>query len=196
MRINKWIAGQIGIGRRTADQLVTDGKVLVDGLAATIGQSITGVEKVVVDGKHIVAKTTEPTTILLHKPVGYVCSRDGQGSPTVYDLLPEKYKGLKIAGRLDKDSSGLVVMSSDGDVIQDLTHPTAHKKKIYVVTTKRPLTPDLMAILSKKGVDIGDRRLSRFEAIESLGKIRTKWSCRRGAIVRSDARSKRLITKS
>ena len=162
MRINKWIAGQTGFGRRTVDRFIEEGKITVNGAVASMGQSVDGTETITLNGRVIEAQHTEPITILLHKPRGYVCSRDGQGSKTVYDLLPEKYQDLKLAGRLDRDSSGLLILSNDGDVIQGLTHPTLHKQKTYIVTTRRPLSEtDLTAI--KKGVDIGDPRLSSFE---------------------------------
>lgn len=162
MRINKWIATHSGRGRRTVDELIAQQKVMVDGIVATLGQEVDGSEKIVVEGKLVDAKAAGHITILLHKPVGYVCSRDGQGSKTVYDLLPPEYRDLKIAGRLDKDSSGLVVLSSDGDVIQQLTHPTQHKEKTYLITTQKALTADELGRIQDPGVDIGDERPSRF----------------------------------
>ncbi len=160
MRINKWIATHSGRGRRTVDDLIAQQKVMVNGIVATLGQEVDGSEKIVVEGKLVEAKAAGHITILLHKPVGYVCSRDGQGSPTVYDLLPPEYRDLKIAGRLDRDSSGLLILTSDGDVIQQLTHPTQHKT--YLITTQKALTADELGRIQNAGVDIGDDRLSRF----------------------------------
>lgn len=162
MRINKWIATHSGRGRRTVDDLIAQQKVMVNGIVATLGQEVDGSEKIVVEGKLVEAKAAGHITILLHKPVGYVCSRDGQGSPTVYDLLPPEYRDLKIAGRLDRDSSGLLILTSDGDVIQQLTHPTQHKEKTYLITTQKALTADELGRIQNAGVDIGDDRLSRF----------------------------------
>jgi 23S rRNA pseudouridine2605 synthase len=162
MRINKWIAGQMGIGRRTVDELILHGNVVVNGQIATIAQQIDGTEQIVVNGKPIATKSPDSATLLLHKPVGYVCSRNGQGSKTVYDLLPAEYEDLKIAGRLDRDSSGLVVMSRNGDMIQELSHPSQDKKKTYRITTRRPLTTEELDKIQNAGVDIGDDRLSRF----------------------------------
>lgn len=162
MRINKWIAGQTGFGRRTVDRYIEEGKITVNGEVATMGQSVDGTEAITLNGRTIDTHKEESVTILLHKPRGYVCSREGQGSKTVYDLLPEKYQDLKLAGRLDKDSSGLLMLSNDGAVIQQLTHPTLHKQKTYIITTRRPLSEaDLKTI--QKGVDIGDERPSQFE---------------------------------
>ncbi len=162
MRINKWIAGQTGYGRRTVDRYIEEGKITVNGAVATMGQTVDGTEIITLNGRTIDTRQAESVTILLHKPRGYVCSREGQGSKTVYDLLPEKYRDFKLAGRLDRDSSGLLILSNDGDVIQQLTHPTLHKQKTYIITTRRPLSEsDVKAI--QKGVDIGDERPSQFE---------------------------------
>lgn len=162
MRINKWIAGQTGFGRRTIDRFIEEGKITVNGEVAAMGQSVDGTETITLNGRAIDTKKAESVTILLHKPRGYVCSREGQGSKTVYDLLPRNYLDLKLAGRLDRDSSGLLILSNDGDVIQELTHPTLHKQKTYIVTTRRPLSDADIAKI-KKGADIGDPRLSSFE---------------------------------
>lgn len=162
MRINKWIAGQTGFGRRTVDRYIEEGKITVNGEVATMGQSVDGTEAITLNGRTIDTHQAESVTILLHKPRGYVCSREGQGSKTVYDLLPEKYRDFKLAGRLDKDSSGLLILSNDGDVIQRLSHPTLHKQKTYIITTRRPLSEAYLKAI-QKGVDIGDERPSSFE---------------------------------
>lgn len=102
------------------------------------------------------AKSEKSTVIILNKPVGYVCSRDGQGSPTIYDLLPKSFGDLKIAGRLDKDSSGLVLMTNSGDIIDQLTHPKYHKAKIYEVVLDKDLEPMHQQIISDHGVTLED----------------------------------------
>ncbi|MCA9349188.1 rRNA pseudouridine synthase, partial [Candidatus Saccharibacteria bacterium] len=140
------------------DSLVEQDRVVVNGSRVRVGQDITDLDIDEVDGyKKLDQKAP---TILLNKPMGYVCSRDGQGSQTVYDLLPETYRHLKIAGRLDKDSSGLVVLSNNGDLIQKLSHPSKGGQKIYQVELDKPLSKQAEAQV-KLGVDIGDSRLSR-----------------------------------
>jgi pseudouridine synthase len=81
----------------------------------------------------------ELTIIMLNKPAGYVCSRDGQGSRTVYDLLPPELHGLKPVGRLDKDSSGLLLLTDDGNFANELTHPSKQKEKVYTVELDKKL---------------------------------------------------------
>ncbi len=92
--------------------------------------------------------------------MGYVCSRDGQGSPSVYQLVPEQYQHYQIAGRLDKDSSGLLIFTPDGNLLNKLTHPSFNKQKVYLVELNKPLdNRDLDQL--QNGVDIGDARPSK-----------------------------------
>jgi pseudouridine synthase len=173
MRINKWLAQQTSLSRRTVDELITQKKILVNNSIATLGQEITGDESITIEGKPLQPQSFIPITILLHKPIGYVCSRDGQGSKTVYELLPKQYEALNIAGRLDKDSSGLVILSNDGEIIQEFSHPTLQKEKIYIITTQQPLTKNIMDNIQQKGINIGDQRLSKFKITPIEDKIDT-----------------------
>jgi 23S rRNA pseudouridine2605 synthase len=138
MRLNQYIALHTGIGRRSADRLIKEGKVTVNGQAPLIGHQVTEHDKVEVNGLKIKHKI-RLITIMLNKPTGYVCSRNGQGSKTVYDLIPEELHHLKPVGRLDKDSSGLLLMTNDGKLANELTHPLHQKKKVYEVELDRPL---------------------------------------------------------
>ncbi len=93
----------------------------------------------------------------MNKPVGYVCSRRAQGTaPTLYDLLPEKYQKLKTVGRLDKDSSGLIILTNDGDFAFEMTHPKFHKEKIYEVSLNKPLEPLYQQMISDFGIMLED----------------------------------------
>jgi pseudouridine synthase len=121
-------------------------------------------DSVLVDGEKIIAVQKVFRTVLLHKPVGYVCSKEGQGSPTIYSLLQKSMQSLNIAGRLDKDSSGLVVLTDDGNLLQELTHPSNDKEKIYDVILNRPLEDGVIAQLAG-GVDINDDRLSKLMVV-------------------------------
>lgn len=167
MRINRFIAQSTGISRRAADKLIQGSKVFINGIPAQLSDHATANDKVVVDKKQIFLPAST-TTILINKPAGYVCSRDGQGSKTVYDLLPEEFKNLKTIGRLDKDSSGLLVMSDDGLLAHELTHPKYSKEKIYLVHIAHPLKGNDFDAITKHGVVIGDGRLSTFKlAVQS-----------------------------
>lgn len=138
MRINKLVAAASGLSRRAADVAISDGRVLVNGQTPVIGQTIAISDSVTLDG-HQLSTPPEPITIMLNKPVGYVASRDGQGSRTVYDLLPAEYHSLKPVGRLDKDSSGLLLLTNDGELANQLTHPSFGKQKVYEASLDKPL---------------------------------------------------------
>src|SRR5690606_9952597 len=124
---NKFIAQATGISRRAADKAVEQGRILVNGKVPESARQIEPSDTVTLDGSPVTAPDSSHTTILLNKPVGYVCSRDGQGSRTVYDLLPPELHQLKSVGRLDKDSSGLLLMTTDGQLAYELTHPKFEK---------------------------------------------------------------------
>jgi len=138
MRINKFVAQATGLSRRAADQAIADGRVLINGQTASPGDDVASGASVRLDNKAL-RPTTSLTTLMLNKPVGYVCSRRGQGSSTIYDLLPTSYHQLKPVGRLDKDSSGLLLLTNDGQLANRLTHPRYGKTKQYSVTLNKPL---------------------------------------------------------
>lgn len=148
MRINKFIASATGLSRRVADMAIEQGNVTINGERATLGSNVHDQDEVRMRGKVLTAPAIRQS-ILLHKPVGYVCSRDGQGSQTIYDLLPKELHKLKPVGRLDRDSSGIILLTNDGDLAHRLAHPAFHKKKRYRVTLNKHLQPaDQRAIQS------------------------------------------------
>lgn len=155
IRINRFIAQSTGLSRRAADAAVAEGRVTVNGSQPQPGQTVTATDVVTLDNKPVQA-TQITTTILLNKPVGYVVSRDGQGSKTVYDLLPPALHVLKPIGRLDKDSSGLLLLTSDGILANELTHPSRQKTKIYEVTLSTPLAPLHRQMISEMGIQLED----------------------------------------
>jgi 23S rRNA pseudouridine2605 synthase len=175
VRLNKFIAEQLAVGRRQADHFIEKGKVNVNGQAARLGQQIDPAEDVVTyDGKTLQAEV--PLTYLtLNKPVGYVCSRKQQGdAPTIYSLLPEKYHHLKPVGRLDKDSSGLLLLTNDGDFAHRMTHPSFVKVKKYEVELDKPLEPLHRQMINDHGVQLDDGN-SKLK-LERLGESGdTKW---------------------
>lgn len=143
------------MSRRTADKVIAEGQVYIDEKPATTGQEVTDGQTVSLNGR-IVSPPTKTTTILLHKPVGYVCSRDGQGSKTIYDLLPKELHGLKPVGRLDKNSSGLLLLTNDGVLAHELTHPSRQKIKLYEVKLDNPLEPLHQQMISDYGIQLED----------------------------------------
>lgn len=161
MRINKYVALATGMSRRAADQAIAAKRVQVNGDTPSAGQDITPEDRVTLDGGAITTDV-KLQTIMLNKPVGYVCSRDGQGSQTIYDLLPPELHPLKPVGRLDKQSSGLLLLTNDGQLAHELTHPSKQKQKAYQVTLNKPLQPLHRQMISDHGVNLDDGP-SKFE---------------------------------
>lgn len=139
MRINQYLAFNTGMSRRAADEAIKSGRVTINGQPAALGVSVLPTDTVCLDAA-AVNKIGQFTTILLNKPVGYVCSRQGQGSQTIYELLPEELNTLKPVGRLDKDSSGLLILTNNGNLANELTHPKFQKQKVYEVILNTPLS--------------------------------------------------------
>lgn len=154
MRINRFVASSSGLSRRAADAAIEHGRVLVNGTQPVVGQEVGTSDVVSLDGRTLHLAT--PQTIILNKPVGYVVSRDGQGSKTIYDLLPPELHHLKPVGRLDKDSSGLLLLTNDGALAHTLTHPSRHKIKIYEIELDTPLQPLHQQMISEHGIQLED----------------------------------------
>jgi 23S rRNA pseudouridine2605 synthase len=154
MRINRYVAFGSGLSRRAADQAITEGRVQVNGQPAQTGQEIVPADHVILDGRPLQAAALQ--TILFNKPVGYVTGRQGQGSRTIYDILPPELHHLKPVGRLDKNSSGLLLLTNDGELAQQLTHPSHQKIKIYEVELNRPLKPLHRQMITDHGIQLDD----------------------------------------
>lgn len=155
MRINKYVALATGMSRRAADTVIDHGRVLINGKQPEPGQKVTKNDVLTLNGKTIVAPE-QTTTIMFHKPAGLICSRDGQGGETIYDILPDEYQHLKPVGRLDKDTSGLLLLTNDGQLAQTLTHPSYEKEKRYTVKLNKPLKEADFATITKQGVKLYD----------------------------------------
>ena len=162
MRINQYLAHNAGLSRREADQYVKASRVLVNGVVCRIGQQIEPSDVVMLDNTEVATKGSF-RYVLLNKPVGYVSTRKSQaGEPTVYDLLPENYRDLKIVGRLDRASSGLVLLTDDGNFAHQLMHPRFTHQKVYNIELESSLSEDDAQKLSG-GVDIGNGEVSKLE---------------------------------
>lgn len=155
MRINRFLATSTALSRRAADQAIADGRVLVNGQRPSSGYQVAPGDVVTLDGQAVTPRQIQQT-ILLNKPAGFVVSRDGQGSRTVYDLLPPELHHLKPIGRLDKESSGLLLLTTDGTLAERLTHPRYAKHKVYQVTLDKPLAPQDQQAISGQGIQLED----------------------------------------
>lgn len=134
VRLNKYIASCGLCSRRKADELIKSGAVAVNGkIILELGYLVQPKDKVFVNKKLI--SPVKHQYYRFYKPAGYITTReDEQGRKTIYDLLPENLFGLKPVGRLDKDSTGLLILTNDGDLINALTHPSVKVPKVYLVT--------------------------------------------------------------
>ncbi len=164
MRLNVFIAKSSGLSRRAADAAIADGRVMVNDMRPVLGQQYTAGDTVTLDGTQLTEPTTM-TTIMFNKPAGYVCSREGQGNKTIYELLPPELHGLKPVGRLDKYSSGLLLLTDDGNLAFELTHPSKQKTKVYQVRLNKPLQPLHQQMISDYGVQLEDG-ISKFLIIK------------------------------
>lgn len=133
MRINKYIAQSGFCSRRKADELVESGRVCVnDRVIKLLGFEIRTKDKVSIDGKTLRVNKLE--YYRFYKPTGYITTKDDEkGRKTIYDILPKELVHLNPVGRLDKDSSGLLILTNDGDLAYELTHPSIKVAKVYNV---------------------------------------------------------------
>lgn len=162
MRINKFLA-QAGVAsRRECDNLIASGKVAVNGVTATLGQEISGDEDVTVNGNKVIIKKNE--YYLLNKPKGYICSvSDDKGRKTVMELMPQSVGRIYPVGRLDYDSEGLLIMTTDGELAQKLTHPSNEVPKTYLVKIEGTINEqDLNPIRS--GIEIEGYKTKKCKA--------------------------------
>ncbi len=153
MRINKFLAASGVASRRECDEMIKNGKVTVNGKRAVIGIEIGEDDEVKVDGVTVNVKKNE--YYILNKPKGYICSvADDKGRKTVIDLMPEGVGRIYPVGRLDYDSEGLLILTTDGELAQHLTHPSNEVPKTYLVRVEGVLTEnDLNPIRSGLEID-------------------------------------------
>ncbi len=176
MRLNKYIASGTALSRRAADAAIAAGRVRVNGQPPTAGQDILPTDVVTLDNRAI-TPAVKTLTAILNKPRGYVVSRDGQGSHTIYDILPPEYRQLNPVGRLDKDSSGLLLLTNDGALANELTHPSRQKIKVYEVTLDKPLQPLHRQMISDHGLTLADG-LSRLQLERQTDDDDRRWIVR------------------
>lgn len=173
IRLNKYLALHAGISRREADEFVLRGRVTVNGKTAVNGMQVSPSDAVFLDDEPL-SKTTELIYVMLNKPIGYVCSRRAQGdNQTIYDLLPTEHHSLKSVGRLDRDSSGLILMTNDGGFAHQMTHPSFSKVKIYNVTLDKTLEPLHQQMIGDIGINLDDGKSKL--GLECMSDDRKEW---------------------
>ncbi len=141
MRLNKFLSDAGICSRRQADRYVLEGRITVDGSPAQLGQKIAPGQKVLVDGREVGrdhAVTTRRIVLAVHKPKGIVCTTRKEESDNIVDFVgyPER---IYPVGRLDKDSSGLLLMTNDGALMDDILRARNRHEKEYEVRVTRPV---------------------------------------------------------
>ena len=161
MRINKYLALHLEISRRNADELIKSKKITVNNKLAMVGQDIMTTDVIKYQNKILSTKVVY-RYFKFYKPIGYICSTKTQGkSKTIYDILNDK--SLKYSGRLDKESEGLMLLSNDGDWLNNINHPSKGHEKEYIVTVTKPINLESF----KKAVSDNNEKL----ALNKLSKI-------------------------
>ena len=165
------VLAQAGIGsRREMEEWISAGRVTVNGTVATLGMRVADGDKVLVDGRHIrlqlQAEQMLPRILLYHKQEGEIVSRDDpKERANVFDALP-KLRGQKwiAIGRLDFNTSGLLIFTTSGELANRLMHPRFEVEREYAVRVQGQMTPDQMHQMIKEGIELEDG-LVRFEQL-------------------------------
>jgi 23S rRNA pseudouridine2605 synthase len=169
-----------GLGsRRQLEVWIQEGRITVDGKTAKLGDRITTEAKVYVDGREIklIKSHSQKIRVLLyHKPEGEICSRsDPENRPTIFDRLPMLRNGRWIAvGRLDFNTSGLLLLTNDGDLANRLMHPSAEIEREYAVRVQGEVSSSVLSKL-KKGVMLDDGLATFDEIIDGGGEGSNHW---------------------
>jgi 23S rRNA pseudouridine2605 synthase len=189
-RIQKIIAGSGLCSRREAERFIEEGNVRVNGKIAQLGDKATADAAIFVNNKPILKKQVRSVTLIMNKPKGVLCTNaDPHNGRTVFELLPPDLQRQRLfcAGRLDKDSEGLLVITNDGDLAHRLTHPSTQVVKRYRVVLHRDFNkediPKLLAgteydgdfLKAEKVIPapaVGDGHLRRLEIHLHHGKKR------------------------
>jgi 23S rRNA pseudouridine2605 synthase len=163
-RLNKFIASSGLCSRRKADELIEAGKVKVNGVVVKeLGYSVSSKDKVTVNNEPL--KKQNLIYIKYYKPAGYITTmNDEKGRKTIYDILPEEVKDLKPVGRLDKDSTGLLILTNDGEFINKMTHPSIKLPKIYRVCAQGKMNSQHLLQMAK-GIEIEPQKIAYADAL-------------------------------
>jgi 23S rRNA pseudouridine2605 synthase len=171
-KIQKVLAAA-GLGsRRQIETWIQDGRVMVDGKTAKLGDRITSEERIQVDGREVnlvKSQNKRCRVLLYHKPEGELCTRsDPEGRATVFDHLPLLRNGRWITiGRLDYNTSGILLLTNEGELANKLMHPSSEVEREYAVRVQGEVTPEILRKL-KRGVMLEDGQ-GHFEHIEDAG---------------------------
>ena len=156
VRVQKYISQAGAASRRQAEVMMGEGRVAINGRPVTAPGTrvVPGADTVSLDGRII--RPAPPRWVVFHKPAGVLCTRcDPHGGRTVYDLLPDTVAGLRYVGRLDRDTSGLLLFTNEGDLAAALAHPSGRVEREYQARVAARVTAGTLKRL-RRGVELED----------------------------------------
>lgn len=156
MRLNKFISETGLCSRRAADELISTGRVSINGQRAELGTPVNDGDEVRVDNRTIAARQQKHVYLAINKPVGITCTTERHIKGNIIDFINHPQRIFPI-GRLDKDSDGLILLTSNGDIVNEILRSENNHEKEYVVTVNKPITEAFIKDMSK-GVNILDTR--------------------------------------
>lgn len=153
MRLNKHIAETGHCSRREADRLISERRVTVNGNAAGIGTQVEEGDEVLVDGQPLLARRAASATrkhvyIVLNKPVGITCTTEREVGGNIIDFVDHQQRIFPV-GRLDKDSEGLILLTSNGNIVNEILRSENAHEKEYLVAVNKPVTPEFLSGMSR-----------------------------------------------
>ncbi|MEH7345082.1 23S rRNA pseudouridine(2604) synthase RluF [Bacillus sp. JJ1532] len=157
MRINKFISDSGVASRRGADKLITDGRVMINGKRATIGSQVNPGDDVLVNG-NLIRVARNNVYIALNKPVGITSTTEKGVKGNIVDLVNHPLRIFNI-GRLDKDSEGLILLTNDGDIVNEILRSEGKHEKEYIVSVDKPITPEFLKKMSEGVKILGTKTL-------------------------------------
>ena len=168
MRLNKYLSESGSWSRREADELISEGRVTLNGVPVGLGSQVADGDEVKVDGDVVGAarKLERPVYIALNKPVGVTCTTERHVEGNIIDFVDHPERIFPI-GRLDKESEGLILLTNDGDIVNEVLRAEHAHEKEYVVAVDRTVTDDLVAKLAG-GVRLSDATTKRCK-VRKLG---------------------------
>ena len=164
MRLNKHISETGACSRREADRLIGEGRVTVNGQRARIGAEVGEGDTVLLDGQPVRPRTSAPgkrrhVYIALYKPVGITSTTEAGVAGNIVDFVGHQERIFPI-GRLDKDSEGLILLTSNGDIVNEILRAETRKEKEYLVAVNQPVTDEFLRGMARGGIPLhGDRTL-------------------------------------
>ncbi len=168
MRLNKYLSESGACSRREADELISEGRVTVNGVPAVLGTQVNDGDEVKLDGDVVggARKKVKPVYIALNKPTGITCTTERHVAGNIVDFVNHDERVFPI-GRLDKDSEGLILLTNDGDIVNEILRVEHGHEKEYVVSVDKAITPELIEGMSR-GVRLSDATTKPCK-VEKLG---------------------------